>query len=70
MKIAASLPSSSAQQVLQPLDGRIDVDHVVADFGVGHGGPHGGRGLGDGIAAQVDDGGRSWGGHRRVQAES
>ena len=40
--------------LLQPVDGGIFAVDVVADFGFGHGAPHGGGGPRDGVAAQVD----------------
>ena len=41
-------------------DGRVFADHVVADFGLGHGGAHGERGPGHGIAAKIDRAGPTW----------
>ncbi len=40
--------------LFQAIDGGVFAIDVVADFGFGHGAAHGGRGLGDGIAAQID----------------
>ena len=51
---AASLPAISAARLFQPVDGGVFAVNVVADFGFHHGAPHGGGGLGDGVAAQVD----------------
>ena len=39
---------------LELVDGGILSVHVVAHDGCGHGGPHGRRGLGDGVGAKVD----------------
>ena len=38
----------------QPVDGGVFAVNVVADFGFEHGLAHGGRGFGDGVAAQID----------------
>jgi hypothetical protein len=40
--------------VFQTIDRGIFPINVIAYFGRGHGSSHGGRGTGDGIAAQVD----------------
>ena len=40
--------------LFEAVDGGIFAIHVVADFGFEHGAPHGRRGLGNGIAAQID----------------
>jgi hypothetical protein len=36
------------------VDGGVFAVNVVADFGLQHGAAHGGRGLGDGVAAKID----------------
>ncbi len=41
----------------EAVDGGVFGVHIVADLGLGHGGAHGGSGLGDGVTAQVDDAG-------------
>ena len=51
-----------SRALLQPVDGRVFAVNVVADLGFEHGAPHLGRGLGDGVAAQVDGGGGGLGG--------
>ena len=38
---------------LQTVDGGVFAVHIVADFGFGHGLAHGGRGMGDGIGAEI-----------------
>ena len=40
--------------LFEAVDGGIFAIHVVADLGFEHGAPHGRRGLGNGIAAQID----------------
>ncbi|WP_172461711.1 hypothetical protein [Dyella jiangningensis] len=47
--------------LLEGIDGGVLAVHVVANLSVQHGGAHGGRGTGNGVAAQVDrvHGGRS-----------
>jgi hypothetical protein len=40
--------------LVQAIDGGIVAEDVVADLGLGHGAAHGLGGLGDGVAAQVD----------------
>ena len=50
------LAQNLRRQLLQPIAGRIDVDHVVVDLGIGHRLPHRGRGAGDGVGAEVDGG--------------
>ena len=42
--------------LLEPVDGGVFAEDVVADLGGGHGGAHGGRGAGDRVAAEVDHG--------------
>ena len=51
---AASLPSSSAIRRCRRVDRGVVVENVVAHLGRGHRGPHGRRGLGDGIAAKIE----------------
>ena len=41
---------------LEGVDGRVVAEDVVADLGLGHRPAHRRRGLGDGVAAQVDPG--------------
>ena len=41
---------------LEGLDGRVVLEDVVADLGLGHRAAHRGRRVGDGVAAQVDEG--------------
>ena len=53
-KRAASLPAISAARCFEAVDGGVLAVDVVADLGLHHGAPHGGRGLGDGVAAQID----------------
>ncbi len=48
--------------LLQPVDGRIVAEPVVADLGVGHGPAHGGGGRGDGVRTEID----AVGSHSRV----
>lgn len=50
------------QAAFQGDDGGVLAVDVVADLGVGHGGPHGRGRAGDGVAAQVDQG------HRRIRS--
>ncbi len=40
----------------QSIDGGIDVNHGIADLGIGHGGPHFRGWSGNGIAAKIDHG--------------
>ena len=42
------------RQLFQPVDGRVLAIDIVADLGAIHRLAHGGRRLGDGVAAQVD----------------
>ena len=44
---------------LQRIDRRVVAEDIVADLGRRHGGAHARRGLGDGVAAQVDEHARS-----------
>ena len=53
-KSAAGLPTRCREGLLQRAHGRVLAVVVVADLGLRHGAPHGGRGSGDGVAAQVD----------------
>ena len=48
------LAGDFGRALLQPVDGGIFAVNVVADLGLHHGAPHLGRGLGHGIAAQID----------------
>ena len=52
---AASLPSISASRSCSAVDRRVFAEDVVADFGLGHGRPHGRRGPGHRVAAEVDE---------------
>ena len=56
---ATKRPGLLAEQLggalLERVDGRVVAEDVVADLGLGHGAAHLGRGLGDGVGAQVDD---------------
>ena len=53
------LPDPRREGLLERPDGRILPVVVVAHLGLGHGAPHGGRGPGDGVAAQVDGAGHA-----------
>ena len=55
---AAALPIMSAKRRSSAPHGRVVAEAVVADLGLGHGPAHRGRRAGDGVAAQVDRGGR------------
>jgi hypothetical protein len=56
-KSAAGLPTALGEGLLERPHRRILAVVVVADHGLGHGPAHGRRGLGDGVAAQVDQSG-------------
>jgi FHS family L-fucose permease-like MFS transporter len=51
---AGLLAQEFGHPVFQPDHGRIPVEHVVADLGLGHGLAHGGVGTGDGVGAEVE----------------
>ena len=46
---AGFLAQAIGRECLQPLDGRVIAQHVVADLGFCHGSAHGRRGFGHGI---------------------
>jgi hypothetical protein len=48
------LAQEFSHPVFQPDHGRIPVEHVVADLGLGHGLAHGGVGTGNGVGAEVE----------------
>ncbi len=56
--------------VFQKMDGGVFPVYVVADFGLGHGGAHGGGGTGDGVAAKINDRGGIGCGGGRVHGQS
>ena len=51
---AGFLVEELGRPFLESVHGRVVAEHVVADLGAGHRATHGGRGVRDGVAAQVD----------------
>ena len=41
-------------EILQPVDGGIFAEHIIADLGLGHGPTHFRRGFGNGITTQIN----------------
>ena len=60
-KQGSLLAEHGGDAVLEAVDGWVVVEDIVADLGGVHGSAHAGRGTGDSVAAEVDNG---VGGHR------